>query len=537
MSKIVATGSSQIYRGIFRIPIGLVIPCLLITIACIIPLAYLILKSLSAGSDSWTWLFRINTLMIFWRSIILAFSVTTICIVIAVPIALLITKFDLKCKRIWEVLTLLPLVIPSYVGAYLLMSSMGPKGLVQQSLHPLFGIERMPSIYGFVGALITLSLLNFPYVLLTIRGTINQLDPAQEESSRLLGLNRLQTLMKVTLPQLRPAIISGGLLVSLYTLSDFGAVSLMRYKTFTWSIYNQYGASFDMNAAALLSVSLCVLATLIVYVESFIRGNKKYFNTSIGTTRSPRVMKLGVWQVPSQIFCLLITVLSLGVPTSILCYWLFRGISSGESIINVLESTGNSLILASVTSICVIVVVLPVSYLVVRYGGIFATIVEKSCFVGFALPSIAVSLSLVFLGSRIGYPIYQSMGLLVFACVLLYLPTGLGSVKSSLLHISPRLEESSKTLGNASFRTYTKVTLPLLKPSILMGIAIVFLVTMKELPAVLMLSPLDFHTLTTDIWTYSSEAFFAKAAVPSLTLLLVSSIPLTLVMLKSGLRG
>ena len=129
------------------------------------------------------------------------------------------------------------------------------------------------------------------------------------------------------------------------------------------------------------------------------------------------------------------------------------------------------------------------------------------------------------------------MGLLVFACVLLYLPTGLGSVKSSLLHISPRLEESSKTLGNASLRTYIKVTLPLLKPSILMGVAIVFLVTMKELPAVLMLSPLDFHTLTTDIWTYSSEAFFAKAAVPSLTLLLVSSIPLTLVMLKSGLRG
>ena len=531
------TSPNKIYRGVFRIPIGLVIPCLLVTIACIVPLVYLIFKALSAGADSWLWLFRLNTLMIFWRSIILAFSVTSTCVVIAVPIALLITKFDLKYKRIWEVVTLLPLVIPSYVGAYLLMSAMGPKGLFQQTLHPIFGIERMPSLYGFAGALITLSLLNFPYVLLTIRGTISQLDPAQEESSRLLGLNRIQTLIKVTLPQLRPAILSGGLLVSLYTLSDFGAVSLMRYKTFTWSIYNQYGASFDMNTAALLSVSLCVLATLVVYFESFIRGNKKYFNTSMGTLKAPRVMKLGVWQIPSQIFCLLLTISSLGIPTSILCYWLFRGLTSGESIINVFESAGNSLILASLTSICVIAVVLPVSYLVVRYGGILATIVEKSCFVGFALPSIAVSLSLVFLGSRIGYPIYQSMGLLVFACALLYLPTGLGSVRSSLLHISPRLEESSKTLGKSSLSTYTKITLPLLRPSILMGIAIVFLVTMKELPAVLMLSPLDFHTLTTDIWTYSSEAFFAKAAVPSLTLLLVSSIPLTLAMLKSGLRG
>ena len=118
-----------------------------------------------------------------------------------------------------------------------------------------------------------------------------------------------------------------------------------------------------------------------------------------------------------------------------------------------------------------------------------------------------------------------------------YLPTGLGSVKSSLLHISPKIEESSKTLGKSSLHTYRQVTLPLLRPSILMGLAIVFLVTMKELPAVLMLSPLDFHTLTTDIWTYSSEAFFTKAAIPSLTLLLVSSIPLTLAMFKSGLRG
>ena len=535
--KPVQATSTRIPLNIIKVPIGLAIPCLLVSIACMIPLGYLILKAFSAGGDSWAWLFRLNTLMIFWRSIILAFSVTATCIAIAVPIAVLLTKFDLKYKRVWEVVTLLPLVIPSYVGAYLLMSAMGPKGLLQQTLHPILGIERMPSLYGFIGALITLSLLNFPYILLTMRGTINQLDPAQEESSRLLGLNRLQTLIKITLPQLRPAIISGGLLVSLYTLSDFGAVSLMRYKTFTWSIYNQYGASFDMNTAALLSVSLCVMATLIVYFESFIRGNKKYFNTSMGASRTPRVMSHGLWQLPSQIFCLLVTIFSLGVPSSILGYWLFRGLSSGESIINIFESTGNSLMLASLTSICVIVVVLPVSFIVVRHGGIFATIVEKSCFIGFALPSIAVSLSLVFLGSRIGAPIYQSMGLLVFACTLLYLPTGLGSVKSSLLHISPKIEESSKTLGKSSLHTYRQVTLPLLRPSILMGLAIVFLVTMKELPAVLMLSPLDFHTLTTDIWTYSSEAFFTKAAIPSLTLLLVSSIPLTLAMFKSGLRG
>ena len=125
-------------------------------------------------------------------------------------------------------------------------------------------------------------------------------------------------------------------------------------------------------------------------------GIKKYFNTSMGTLRTPRVMSLGIWQIPSLIFFSIVTIFSLGIPSSILGYWLLRGLSSGESIINISESVGNSLLLASLTSICVIAIVLPVSYIVVRHGGIFATIVEKSCFIGFALPSIAVSLSLVF---------------------------------------------------------------------------------------------------------------------------------------------
>ena len=126
------------------------------------------------------------------------------------------------------------------------------------------------------------------------------------------------------------------------------------------------------------------------------------------------------------------------------------------------------------------------------------------------------------------------MALLVIACAILYMPTGIGPIKSSIELLSPRPEESSRTLGKGKFTTIFKITIPMLRSGIFMGAVIVFLVTMKELPAVLILSPLDFKTLSTMVWSYSTEAFFAEAAAPALLLILLSSLPLTLVLIKSS---
>ena len=227
--------------------------CLVIALSATLPLIYLILRSLNAETSSWLWLIRLNTLEIVWRSISLAISVMILSFAIGIPLGIIIFKSDVKWSRFWDIATVLPLVIPSYVGAYLFISITQPKGLGQRLLDPLIGVDRFPNLYGFTGSLIVLSILNYPYVLLTIRSAIKQLDPSEEESARSLGLSQLATLLRVTIPQLRPAILSGGLLVGLYVLSDFGAVSLLRYKTFTWAIYNQYEASFDRNTAALLA--------------------------------------------------------------------------------------------------------------------------------------------------------------------------------------------------------------------------------------------------------------------------------------------
>ena len=174
----------------------------------LLPLSYLIIRGMDASETTWELLLKPRTLVTLGRTALLMFTVTLTSVLISVPLAWLTTRTNLPLHRMWSVITVLPLVIPSFVGGYLFVSALGPRGLLQQALSPL-GVDRLPEIYGLAGATLTLSLLSYPYVLLTIRGAVRNLDPALEESSRALGYGTFQTFVRVSLPQLRPAITAG----------------------------------------------------------------------------------------------------------------------------------------------------------------------------------------------------------------------------------------------------------------------------------------------------------------------------------------
>jgi len=164
--------------------------------------------------------------------------------------------------------------------------------------------------------------------------------------------------------------------------------------------------------------------------------------------------------------------------------------------------------------------------------GLFSTMLERVTYIGFALPGISIALGLVFFGVNYAPPLYQTTGMLIFAYVVLFLSPAVGAARTSLLQVSPMMEEAARGLGRTPFRVFTSVTLPLVLPGILSGAALVFLLTMKELPATLILSPIGFTTLATSIWGAASEAFFARAAAPALLLILASSVPLGFLMLR-----
>ncbi|MDA1189908.1 MAG: iron ABC transporter permease [Chloroflexi bacterium] len=525
-------------KGLGNLPSSWLLgPSVLVALAMLLPVAYLILRSVGASESAWDLLFRLRTLSTLGRTALLGISVTGISILLAVPLAWLTTRTDLPFRRFWGVVSVLPLVIPSYVGAFLVVSALGPRGLVQQILETPFGVDRLPSIYGFPGATITLAFLTYPYILLTVRGAIQNLDPSLEEAARGLGHGRWQTFWRVVVPQLRPAIAAGSLLVGLYALSDFGAVSLLRYETFTWSIYQQYQTAFDRSIAALLSLVLVALATVILLMESWSRGRLKYFRTGSGVARRQRVLRLERWKWPAVAFCAAVAALSLALPFSVLAYWLVRGVIAGEPLFALWTETRNSFYASGITAAIAAAFALPFSVLLVRYPGRLSRLLESTSYVGYALPGIVIALALVFFGANYARPVYQTVWLLVFAYLILHFPVALGAIRAAVLQISPRLEEAARGLGLSRQRAMLKVTIPLLWPGVLAGAALVFLVTMKELPATLILGPLGFKTLATAIWSASSEAFFARAAAAALLLILLSSLPTAFLLVRLRSQG
>ncbi len=503
---------------------------MVVALLALLPLGYLVLRASDAGLDKvWDILLRPRTHEIFLGSAGLALSVTAASVVLGVGLAWLTVRTDLPGRKVWAILTVLPLVIPSYVGAFTLVSALGPKGLLQGLLAPL-GIERLPSIYGFWGAFLALTLFTYPYMLLSVRAALRGLDPSLEDAARSLGRSPWRVFREITLPHLRPSIVAGGLLVSLYTLSDFGAVSMLRFDSFTRAIYMQYSASLDRSVAAVLALLLVGLTLIILVGEQKMRGKARYYRSSSGTVRPATPIKLGKWRWPALIFCGAVVLLALVMPLGVIVYWLARGISTGQALSLQPEVVFNSVAASGAAALLAIVAAIPITVLAIRFPGRVSRWLERSTYIGYALPGIVIALALVFFGANFATVLYQTIFLLLFAYVVRFLPQAIGSTRSSLLQVSPRLEEASRNLGRTPLHTLATVTVPLVRPGLMTGLALVFLTAMKELPATLLLGPTGFNTMATRIWDSTAEAFFAQASVPALLLVLVSGVAVWLIL-------
>jgi iron(III) transport system permease protein len=510
----------------------LVLLALLVGALMLLTPAYLLVRTVGAGQAAVDMLLRPSTIQTLGRTIWLATTVTLASITLAVPLAWLTTCTDLPGKRFWTVTAALPLVLPSYVAAYLFVSILGPRGVAQQMLQPLTGIERFPSFYGFWGAFFVLTLMSYPYIFLTVRAAFKRLDPSMIEAARSLGQTPWQAFWRVTLPHLRPSIWAGALLVSLYVLRDFGAVAMLRYDTFTRIIYIQYGSFANRSLAAAMALILIALTAVILFMEMRTRGKAGYARQSIGSARQARPVQLGRWRWPALGFIGTIVTIALILPGASLLYWLVRGLINSQVSVALWQTSWNSLTVSLIASVVAIAAALPVAILSVRQPSRLSHLLERLTYTGFALPGIVIALALVFFGANYTPTLYQTLPLLVAAYVILFVPQAVGATRSSLLQVPRSLEEAGRSLGHGPVHVFRRVTLPLLSPGMAAGMALVFLTCMKELPATLILSPWGYRTLATSVWGNISEAFFAQAAAPALMLILLSSIPMALLTLR-----
>ncbi|WP_103533436.1 iron ABC transporter permease [Streptomyces sp. SM11] len=502
-----ADASSGRGRARQRPPLLLIGSASLAAVVALLPLIYLGVRALERGPGyAWNVVAHERTVELLARSLGLTVVVVTACLVLGISLAWLTVRTALPGARAWSVLATLPLAVPSYVAAFAWISA-------------------DPDLAGFTGAAFALTLVSYPYVYLPVAAALRGIDPAQEEAARSLGHGPTRTFLRVTLPQLRPAAAGGGLLVALYVLSDFGAVSIMRYETFTRAIHTSYKASFDRTPAAALSVVLVVMTVLLVSAEARTRGRAGHARTGGGAPRPALPAQLGGFTWPALGWCSLVAAAGVAFPVGTLVYWLAVGNSGTWEPGMLLETAGTTLGVAALGAAVTTLLALPVGILAARHRGRAAHLLEQATYAGHAVPGITVALAMVFLAVRYAYPLYQQLPLLVAAYAVLFLPVAVAATRAAVLQSPPVLEDVARSLGRGPLSVLREVTVPLAAPGVAAGAALTFVVCMKELPATLLLRPTGMETLATRLWTETGTGSFAAAAPYAAVLILIAAVP------------
>ena len=487
-----------------RPPLALVLPGFLAALTSIAPLAYLFDIASDRGlSFVWDEIWQQRTLELVVRSLFLAASVSIASVFISVPAAWLVTRGDIPFRSWWRILLALPLAIPSYLAAFA-------------------WISWQPSMAGFVGAFVVLTLVSYPYVFLPVCAALSRLNPAIEEIAVIHGRGRSLQLILLAARQVRGAIATGALLVALYVLSDFGAVATMRYDAFTWVIYSSYRSGFNPSRAAILAIVLVLIALVLLFGEKFLRGQNESLLSARSVDTNPR-HRVSVKPVAIA-FLSSIIVLGLAFPIWRVVTWVYR-YGSEDSVADIATALWHSVFFSGLAALATILLALPIGILAGRYPSRSTSLLEQSTYVTHALPGIVIAISMVFIGVRLLEPIYLQTPLLVIAYVALFLPVAVGSIRSAAEQIPDSLDEISRSLGLRQMAIVRRVTVPLLAPGLLSAGALVLLAGMKELPATMLLRPTGSETLATRLWTYTSVSDYAGAGPYALAIIIFVSIP------------
>ncbi|HQT66282.1 MAG: iron ABC transporter permease [Rhodospirillales bacterium 20-60-12] len=418
--------------------------------------------------------------------------------ILGVGSAWLIERTDLPGRRGWAVLAASPLAVPPFVTSYA-------------------WISLSPRLEGFAGAALVVSAAYYPLVYLPVAAALRGMDPALEESAQTLGVSRFGCFWRVVVPQLRPALTGGILLVALNTLTEFGAFSLLRFRTFTTEIYAAYRTGFTGAETAALALVLMLLCLGCLGADFIIRGRARHARFGGGVKRTPLRYELGPWR-PYAIMALgLLNIITLGVPLGMLLYWLTQhgaaAVTPAEvSPQRIIGATLNSVGLGLASAAVTLMLALPLALYAARHRGWLADSLERTGFLAQGMPGIVVALALVSLAIGVAPAFYQSTALLILAYAILFVPLALVGIRSALVQADTRLEDAARSLGTGFFATIRRITLPLAAPGLGAAAALVFIATVTELTSTLLLAPLGTRTLATELWADGSTLAFAAAA-------------------------
>jgi iron(III) transport system permease protein len=507
----------------------------LVALFVAIPLVYIFVRALGAEPEAWQRLLQTRIWKLLGNTLLLAAAVTAGAAVTGVSMAWLTERTDLPGRKVLRWMLAMPLAIPAYIGGIVHLALLRPRGgYLPQFLENIFGHTVFtPSPFGFWGAAFILTLFTYPYVYLLSAAAFRSLHASLEEAARTFGRTPLQTLFQVTLPALRPGLAAGALLVALDILAEYGTVALLRYETFSSAIFVQLSGRYDRSAASVLSGILVTLAVLTLWGELRLQGKARFTQMESNWRPAPPA-SLGKWRLPALLLVIGVVSASLLVPVGVLAVWSVRAFLDPQTLATIFRTGSqgfgsyvwNSLWSSGLAAVIAVTLSLPVTLLSVRYPSRFSRFISRFCQVGYAIPGVVIALSLVLLVNRAFPFLYATPFVVVIAYVLRHMPQAVRASESALNQLSPSLEEASRMLGRTSLQTFAQVTLPLILPGLMAGGSLVFLTSLKELPATLLLRPAGFDTLAVRVGVWAVDGFYAQAAPAALFLVLASALPL-----------
>ena len=505
---------------------------LFLVIFNIFPLCYLVFKSLfDSGTFNLNSFIRIYTRALNWNALkntlISSFFAMIFGVLIAFPLAWLVGRTDIYGKKFFRTLFVMTYMTPPYVGAMAWLRLLNPKvGTLNLFLAKTFGLSENPfNIYSMAGLIWVLTSFYYPYAFITISRAMEKMNPSLEEAARISGASPLRTLFTVTFPVILPSVIAAGILVFIAAASCYGIPSIIgapaKIDTVTTRIidYVYVGSAEGLNDAAALAVSLMIIANLALYVSSFISGRKNFITVSGKSTR-PNIINLGKWRVPLTIFMIIFALVvviipfatvamtsftkNLGKPLSesnfTLKYWEILFTRQG-----ILDTAKNSLISASAAATLGVFISCVMAWLLTRTKAKGRKIPDYLITIGSSSPSVVIALALIMtMTGKFGINIYNTLLIVIIAYVIKYLLMGMRTIVSAMSQIHPSLEEASTISGASWFKTFTKITLPLIAPSVVAGWFLIFMPSFYELTMSTLLYSTDTKTIGYELFTYQT---------------------------------
>ena len=518
-----------------------------------VPIAAVVSSLAAPAGDVWLHLWRTQLLELVGQTLLLLAGVGAGTLAVGGGLAWLVVHHRFPGRGALEWALILPLAVPAYVIGFAFIGLFEYAGPLQVEVRRWLGPgARLPEIRSYAGVVVMMTLVFYPYVYLLARVAFREQGAASVETARMLGRSRVGAFLRITVPLARPALAAGVALAMMEALADFGTVTSFGYRTLTEAIYRVWYGMFDRIAATQLASVLLLFAAGLLLLERHSRGRARFTQ---GDRRRPVVepLRLAGWRAAAATgACVGVLGLAFLLPVGQLAWWAITAIRARHVAPDFAALLWSTCALAGVTAAVASVLAVLLAYAGRLHGTATVRVAAQLVSMGYALPGAVIAVGVLLplawadhalvpslervLGRPLGLLLTGSAAGLVLAYVVRFLAVGLQTVDASLGKIPPSLDDAARVLGARAGSALRRVHLPLMRGGLLTAVVLVFVETMKEMPATLLLRPYGLNTLAVEIWERTAESMWQEAAVPALALVAVGLLPVVLLIRLTSSR-